>query len=87
VRALRADPVSQADGNPAHGYVDIAVRLRGGRDLRTRQAAVDTIFAEASVFLAPAMAQHSVALSLEMRDIDPELSPKIDTVRDHMARA
>lgn len=84
VRAIRADYVSIADGDPKHGYIDISLRLRGGRDLATRKAATNDIFAAAKAFLAPAMAQHSIALSMEMRDIDPELSPKYGTIRDHL---
>ena len=87
VRAFRADHVSIADGDPAHGYVDIAVRLRGGRDLATRKAATAHIWAAAEGFLKPAMARHSIALSFEMRDIDPELSPKAGTIRDHLKGA
>lgn len=87
VRAIRADHVSIADGDSQHGYVDISLRLRGGRDLATRKAATTHIFATAEKFLAPAMAQYSVALSFEMRDIDPELSPKTGTIRDHLKGA
>ena len=84
VRAFRATYVSQADGDPKHGYVDISVRLRGGRDLAVKKAATAQIFAAAEAALSPAMAEHSIALSLEMRDIDPALSPKTGTVRDHL---
>ncbi|TNF64118.1 MAG: 5-carboxymethyl-2-hydroxymuconate Delta-isomerase [Rhodobacteraceae bacterium] len=84
VRAIRAAHVSIADGDPAHGYVDIAVRLREGRDLATRQAAAQAIFAAAEAHLAPAMARFSIALSLEMRDIDAALSPRTGTIRDHL---
>ncbi|MFV0512796.1 MAG: 5-carboxymethyl-2-hydroxymuconate isomerase [Jhaorihella sp.] len=87
VRALRADHVAMADGDPAHGYVDITLRLRAGRDLATRKAATAHVFEAARTFLAPAMAAHSIALSFEMRDIDPALSPKCGTVRDHLKRA
>ena len=31
VRAIKADHVVIADGNPDHAYLDISVRLRGGR--------------------------------------------------------
>ena len=31
VRAIRVDHVVIADGNPDHAFLDIAVRLRGGR--------------------------------------------------------
>lgn len=84
VRAIRADHVSIADGDPQHGYIDIALRLRGGRDLETRKAATAQVFAAAEEFLAPSMARHSIALSFEMRDIDPALSPKSGTIRDHL---
>ncbi|TDE37448.1 5-carboxymethyl-2-hydroxymuconate Delta-isomerase [Antarcticimicrobium sediminis] len=86
VRALRADHVSIADGSTDHGYIDISVRLRGGRDLPTRKAATAQIFAAAETFLAPVMAAQSLALSLEMRDIDPELAPKTGTIRDHLQK-
>jgi 5-carboxymethyl-2-hydroxymuconate isomerase len=84
VRAFAADHVSIADGNPDHGYIDIGVRLRGGRDLPTRERATAHIFAAAKGFLAPVMARRSLALSLEMRDIDPALSPKTGSIRDHL---
>ena len=82
VRAFAATHVSIADGDPKHGYIDISVRLRGGRDLETRKRATQSIFEAAREFLAPALQQHSIALSFEMRDIDPELSPKYGTIRD-----
>lgn len=87
VRALRADHASIADGDAAHGYIDITVRLRGGRSLAARQAAAQRIFDAAREFLAPLMAIHPLALSLEMRDIDPDLAPKAGTIRDYLKQA
>ncbi|MDE4275767.1 5-carboxymethyl-2-hydroxymuconate isomerase [Phaeobacter gallaeciensis] len=87
VRAFAATHVSIADGDPQHGYVDIAVRLRGGRDLDTRKRATAEIFEAARHYLEPAMQAHPLALSFEMRDIDPDLSPKCGTIRDHMKKA
>lgn len=84
VRALRADHVSIADGDPRHGFIDISVRLRGGRDLQARKTATAAIFNAAEEFLAPVLKSHPIALSLEMRDIDPELSPKLNTIRNHI---
>lgn len=86
VRAFAATHVSIADGDPKHGYIDISVRLRAGRDLATRQVSSQTIFDAARDFLAPAMQRRSLALSLEMRDIDPALSPKCGTIRDHLTK-
>ena len=86
VRGFAATHVSIADGDAKHGYIDISVRLRGGRDLETRQVATQAIFGAAREFLAPALQQHSIALSFEMRDIDPVLSPKCGTIRDHLTK-
>lgn len=84
VRAFRADHVSIADGASHHGYVDISVRLRAGRSDADKTAATAHIFAAAEAWLAPALAEHSIALSLEMRDIDPDFAPKTGTIRDHL---
>lgn len=85
VRAFAAQYVSIADGDAQHGYIDIAVRLRGGRTIEARKAATDQIFAAAQAHLAPVMAERSLALSFEMRDIDPELSPKAGSVREFLS--
>ncbi len=87
IRAVRVDHYAIADGNPAHGFIDISIRLRAGRSEDVKQDATRCIFEAANTYLAPAMARHSIALSLEMRDIDPELSPKTGTIRDHMGAA
>lgn len=84
VRATAANHYSIADGNPAHGYIDISVRLRAGRDQATKEAATEALFAVVKDFIAPVMATQPVALSFEMRDIDPTLSPKVGTIRDHL---
>jgi 5-carboxymethyl-2-hydroxymuconate isomerase len=86
VRAMRADFVSIADGDPSHGYIDVSIRLREGRDPAVKQTAVQHIFDAAHAFLAPAMIRHSIALSMEMRDIDANLSPKSGTIRDHLKK-
>lgn len=87
VRAFAATHYSMADGADHHHYIDLSLRLRGGRPLDIRQAATETLFAAAQAFLEPVMAKHSVALSFEMRNLDPELAPKVSTTRDHMKDA
>ncbi|MDF0601422.1 5-carboxymethyl-2-hydroxymuconate isomerase [Psychromarinibacter sp. C21-152] len=86
VRAYRADVYSIADGDPGNGFVDISVRLREGRPLDKRQAATEAIFAAAREHLSALLASRPVMLSLEMRNIDAELAPKLNTVRDHIER-
>lgn len=84
VRATRVDYVAMADGDPRHGFIDLSVRLRAGRSDDVKNDAIDRIFAALRDFMAPAMEDHSIALSAEMRDIDADLSPKFGNVRDHM---
>ncbi|MCE8509641.1 5-carboxymethyl-2-hydroxymuconate Delta-isomerase [Ruegeria pomeroyi] len=84
VRAFRADHWAIADGDPKHGFIDISIRLRAGRAPEVKQVAANEIFEAVRAFVAPVMAQRSLALSLEMRDIDPDLSPKTGSIRDHL---
>lgn len=84
VRAARVDHYAIADGNPAHGFIDISIRLRAGRAAEVKQDAAARIFDAAKAQLADVMQTRSIALSLEMRDIDPDLSPKTGTIRDHL---
>lgn len=86
VRAIAVDHYAIADGDPKHGFVDVSVRLRAGRPDDVKQDAIARLFEAAKAALAPAMATRSIALSMEMRDIDPDLSPKTGTVREHMSK-
>ena len=84
VRAFRADHCAVANGDPQNAYADISVRLRGGRDPETRKQIAADLFAAARNHLAPVVASRRIALSLEVREIDPdpELSPKLNTIRE-----
>lgn len=85
VRAVACDHVVIADGNPDHAFLDLSVRLRGGRTIEAKRAATTAIFTAIEAFCAPVMATSSLMLSMEMRDIDPELSPKSSSIRDYLA--
>lgn len=84
VRAYRADHYAIADGDPKHGFIDISVRLREGRPQEKKEAATASLFEAARSFLAEAFIENSIALSLEMRDIDASLSPKAGSIREHV---
>ena len=86
VRATRVDHYAIADGNAAHGYIDLSIRLRAGREQDIKHEAVEQIFAALKHFVEPAMTTHSIALSAEMRDIDASLSPKFGNIREHLER-
>ena len=84
VRAVRVDHYAIADGNPEHGFIDISVRIREGRDMETKQNAAQKIFDAANEFIADVMQRRSLALSLELRDIDAALSPKSGSIRKYL---
>ena len=84
VRAVRVDHYAIADGNPEHGFIDISVRIREGRDMETKQNAAQKIFDAANEFVADVMQRRSLALSLELRDIDAALSPKSGSIRKYL---
>jgi len=84
VRAVAVDHFAMANDDPAHAFVDLVVRLRGGRSLEARKRATAGIFAAMEAACATALAETSFMLSMEMRDFDPELSPKTSSIRDHL---
>ena len=81
VRAVRCEDYSVADGSPEMGFVDIAVRLRAGRPFETRREVARSLFGAAEDFLKEVMAMRPLALSMEMRELEPELSLKTGTIR------
>ena len=84
VRAVRVDHYAIADGNPEHGFIDISVRIREGRDMQTKQNAAQKLFDAANEFVADVMQRRPLALSLELRDIDAALSPKSGSIRKYL---
>jgi 5-carboxymethyl-2-hydroxymuconate isomerase len=84
VRATACTHVVIADGNPDHGFVDISLRLRGGRAAEDKARATAHVFAAAEAYCASVLATSSVMLSFEMRDIDPDLSPKTSSIRRYL---
>lgn len=86
VRAIRSDHYAIADGDPENGFIDITVRLRAGRPLAARKVAAAALFETVEAYLSALLETRPVMLSFEMRDIDPDLSRKRNTVRDHIER-
>ncbi|WP_415921269.1 5-carboxymethyl-2-hydroxymuconate isomerase [Tateyamaria sp. SN6-1] len=81
VRAFAATHVVIADGDPGHGFIDIAVRIGAGRDAETQARAADAVFAAAEAFTADHMAQAPFMLSLELREAAAATSRKTSSIR------
>lgn len=86
VRGIRADHVVIADGNPEHGFIDLSVRLRAGRSPEDKERATAHLFAALQRYCAEVLASGSLMLSMEMRDIDPDLSPKASSIRKYLPK-
>ncbi|MFZ1816243.1 MAG: 5-carboxymethyl-2-hydroxymuconate Delta-isomerase [Rhizobiaceae bacterium] len=84
IRATACTHTLMADGNSDHAFLDLSVRLRAGRDLSARKAATEQIFAAMRTFCAPLLESSSFMLSMEMREIDPELSPRDSSIRKYL---
>ncbi|HQY42666.1 MAG TPA: 5-carboxymethyl-2-hydroxymuconate isomerase [Paracoccaceae bacterium] len=84
VRATACSHVVIADGNPAHAFLDISLRLRGGRSAKAKADATTHIFAAVEAYCADVLERSSFMLSFEMRDIDPDLSPKTSSIRRYL---
>ena len=84
VRATACTHVVIADGNPDHAFLDISLRLRAGRSEKAKADATAQIFAAAEAYCAEVLETSSFMLSFEMRDIDPDLSPKTSSIRRYL---
>lgn len=87
VRAFRCDHYSIADGAANHGYVDFSIRLREGRSDEVKTALSNRLFDAAKQFIEPEFKTHSIALSMELRDINPAFSPKTGSIRQFLGQS
>jgi 5-carboxymethyl-2-hydroxymuconate isomerase len=74
VRAFPARHFAIADLLPENAFADMSFRIGKGRSAEDRKRVGEAIFAAASEVLAPLFRTPHFALSLEVREIDAELS-------------
>ncbi|MFC3727221.1 5-carboxymethyl-2-hydroxymuconate Delta-isomerase [Neoaquamicrobium sediminum] len=84
VRALRADHYAIADRLPENAFVDLSFRIGKGRSADEKKRAGEAIFATASSLLGPLFETPHFALSLEIREIDAELSWKKNAIHPRL---
>lgn len=85
-RAYETAAYCIADDHPDNGFVHLSVRVGHGRDLATRRSACERIFEAASAELAPLFAVAPLALSVEMAELDPQLSLKRNNLHEYVKR-
>ncbi len=84
VRALRADHYAIADRLPENAFIDLNLRIGKGRSAEEKKRTGEALFATASRLLAPLLETPHFALSLEIREIDAELSWKKNAIHSRL---
>lgn len=83
-RAVERTCYRIADGHPDNAFVHVVLRIRHGRNLETRRRVADEVFAEVCKFLDPLFQRSPLGISLEIQEIDPEVSLKKNNLHQHV---
>jgi 5-carboxymethyl-2-hydroxymuconate isomerase len=75
-RAYPCERYLVADGKPENGFVHLTLKLGHGRPLDVRRSAGEKLFSALTAHLNPLYETRPLAISFEMRELDPELSFK-----------
>jgi 5-carboxymethyl-2-hydroxymuconate isomerase len=80
VRAIRCDAYAIADAAPENSFIDMSLRLGAGRTLDQKRTMGEALIAAVQPLLTAQFVHPHFALSLEVREIDPDLSWKLNTM-------
>lgn len=83
-RAYAAESYCIADGHPENAFIHVSVRVGHGRDLPTRRKACEQIFTAACDQLSELFARTPLGISVEMQELDPQLSFKKNNLHEHV---
>jgi 5-carboxymethyl-2-hydroxymuconate isomerase len=85
-RAARCDHFRIADGHPDNGFVHLSIRIGAGRTQQTAAEAGKHIFAALTNVLADLLEAAPLAISMDIEEIDPNLSFKKNNLHDIIAQ-
>jgi len=85
-RAYESEAYLIADGHPDNAFVHLSVRVGHGRDLAVRRKACEQIFRAACGQLAELFERIPLGISVEMQELDPELSFKKNNLHEYVKR-
>jgi 5-carboxymethyl-2-hydroxymuconate isomerase len=86
-RAVRRAHFRVADGKPENGFVHITARLRRGRSAQARKALGEALLAAADKRLANVYLAHPIGLTVEVQEIDPDMTFRRNTLRERAQSA
>lgn len=84
VRAIRCDSYAVADAHPDNAFVDIWVKIGVGRSAEEKKTIGKTVFDAAAQCLAAQFEAPHLAMSLEIREINPELSWRKNSIHPRL---
>ncbi|QFY63223.1 5-carboxymethyl-2-hydroxymuconate Delta-isomerase (plasmid) [Rhizobium grahamii] len=87
VRAIRCESYAVADLLAENAFIDMSFRVGVGRSKGERKTTGDAIFATVTEYLAPLFETPHFALTLEIREIDPDLSWKKNAIHPRLRAA
>jgi len=83
-RAYCCSEYRMADGNTEHGFAHLEVKLGAGRSLEDRQAAADLFFKIYCEHFAEQIKQRGMAISFEMKELEPVLKYNKNNIQDYL---
>ena len=86
-RGVRLDTWRMADGKHDYAFVHMTLKVGHGRDLTTREAVAQAVFAVIIAHFAELQAQRLLALSFEMIELHPQLNFKQNNVHAFLNNA
>ncbi len=85
VRTLRHDIYKIADGNPEHAFLHVRVNILEGRSVADRERLGNITIAAVDALLSNAHKKRGVALSVEVGEIDHNMSFKKNSLHAQLA--
>lgn len=86
-RAYPCHEYRMADGNPRHMFVHLSVLLGPGRSMEEKEGVAKQFFAILKQHFARCFDERGVAMSFEMRELEPVLKYNANNIQDHLEGA
>ena len=83
-RAYACHDFRMADGNPEHMFVHLTALIGSGRSPEEKSAAAQALYAVYEAHFAPSFSQRGVALSFEMKELEPVLKYNRNNIQDYL---
>lgn len=86
VRTLRHEIYKIADGNPEHAFLHVRANILEGRSVEDRERLGQTTLAAVDALLAKARERRGIALSVEVSEIDHNMSFKKNSLHAQLGK-